>query len=80
MTMDSGGGASSITVGLATSPIGGVLSSASGPAGLTKSLSQGVATWTDLKLSGATGVYKLDADSSVSGVPDETSLPINITP
>ena len=56
------------------------LSSASGPGGLTKALTQGVATWTDLKLSGATGVYKLGADSSVTGVPDETSLPINITP
>ena len=80
MTMDSGGGASSITVGLASAPVGGALSSASGPGGLTKALTQGVATWTDLKLSGATGVYKLGADSSVTGVPDETSLPINITP
>ncbi len=38
-----------------------------------------MATWTDLKLSAPTGVYKLKADSSVSGVPDETSLPVNVT-
>ena len=72
MTMDTGGGASTIAVGVASGPAGGTLNSASGPGGLTKSLSQGVATWTDLKLSAPTGVYKLKADSSVSGVPDET--------
>ena len=79
MTMDSGGGASTITIGIASGPVGGSLSSASGPGGLTRSLSQGVATWVDLKLSAPTGVYKLKADSSVTGVPDETSLPINVT-
>jgi hypothetical protein len=46
---------------------------------LTKSLVNGVATWTDIKLGSATGGYKLNADSSVSGVPDEVSLPINVT-
>ena len=56
---------------------GGTLSSTSS---LTKALVQGVATWTDLKITAPAGVYKLKSDSSVPGVPDETSLPINITP
>jgi hypothetical protein len=43
-------------------------------------LSGGYATWTDLKISSPTGVYKLNANSSVNGVPDEVSLPINMTP
>ena len=74
MTVDTGG--SSITSGIA-SGAGGVLTSATS---LTKSLVQGTATWTDLKITGASGAYKLGADSSVSGVPDQTSLPINLTP
>ena len=77
MTMDTGGGASSITLSLASGPAGGTLSPWTG---LTKSLSAGVATWTNLTISAPTGVYKLKADSSVNGVPDETSLPINMTP
>ena len=77
MTMDTGGGASSITLSLASGPAGGTLSPTTG---LVKSLSAGVATWTNLVISAPAGVYKLNADSSVNGVPDETSLPINITP
>ena len=65
MTVDTGG--SSITLGIA-SGAGGVLTSATS---LTKSLVQGTATWTDLKITGASGAYKLGADSSVSGVPDQ---------
>ena len=45
----------------------------------TRTLSSGVATWSDLKITGATGIHKLNANSNVSGVPDEHSLPINIT-
>jgi hypothetical protein len=73
MTVDTGG--SSITLSV-FSGAGGMLTSSSS---LTKWLSNGVATWTDLKISSPTGVYRLNADSSVSGVPDEVSLPINIT-
>ena len=76
MTMDSGGGASLITLSLDAGP-GGTLSSLSS---LTKQLSSGVASWYDLKISSPLGVYILNADSSVSGVPNETSLPINIGP
>ena len=75
MTIDTGPLASSVTLSLA-SGTGGTLSSLSS---LTKSLSNGVATWTDLKISSPAGVYKLNADSSVSGVPDEVGLPINIS-
>jgi hypothetical protein len=56
---------------------GGMLTCATS---LTKSLAQGTATWTDLKITGASGAYKLGADSSVTGVPDQQSLPINLTP
>jgi hypothetical protein len=73
MTADSG--ISTITLSLAQGT--GTLTSSSS---LTKPLSSGYATWTDLKISSPTGVYKLNADSSVNGVPDEVSLPINMTP
>ena len=75
LTLDTGAGASTITLS-ETGP--GTLTSASS---LTKSLSYGVATWTDLKLS-LVGLYQLVADASgpAATVPDETSLPINITP
>ena len=74
MTMDSGGGASRSR--WASPPVPARCSSATG---LTRSLSQGTATWTDLKISTPAGVYKLKANSSVGGVPDEPSLPINVT-
>jgi hypothetical protein len=41
-------------------------------------LSSGTASWTGLRLTAA-GLYKLNATSTVPGVPDEKSLPINIT-
>ena len=76
MTMDTGGGASTISLSLVTPNNGGVLSS---PTSLTKQLSQGVGTWTDLKISSPAGTYRLRADSSVGLIPDELSLPINVT-
>ena len=79
MTIDTGSDASSITLSLQTPNAGGILSSATGPSGSRRSSSQGVATWTDLKISSPTGVYRLNADSSVNGIPDELSLPINLT-
>jgi hypothetical protein len=41
-------------------------------------LSSGVATWTGLRFTVA-DLYKYNAHSSVVGVADEKSLPINIT-
>jgi hypothetical protein len=43
-----------------------------------RTLSSGTASWTGLRFSAA-GLYKLNAASSVPGVPDEKSLPINIS-
>ena len=79
MTVDTGSDASSITLSLQTPNAGGILSSATGPSGLTKKLVSGVATWTDLKISSPTSVYRLNADSTVNGIPDQLSLPINLT-
>jgi hypothetical protein len=75
MTLDTGGGASTITLSVASGPGGSLTSSSS----LTKSLSAGVATWTDLKISTPAGIYRLNADSSINLISDEWSLPINVT-
>jgi hypothetical protein len=72
MTMDS---TSTITLSLAPGPLG-TLSSATS---LLKTLANGVATWTDLKISSPADVYKFKAHSSVTGITDEISLPVNIT-
>ncbi len=76
VTVDTGASASTVALSL-ESGAGGTLTSSTS---LTKQLVSGVATWSDLKISSPQGVYRLKADSSVAGVPNETSLPINITP
>ena len=43
-----------------------------------RTLLSGTASWTGLRFNAA-GLYKLNAASSVPGVPDEKSLPINIS-
>jgi hypothetical protein len=43
-----------------------------------RTLSSGKTYWSGLRFTAA-GLYKFEADSSVPGVPDERSLPINIT-
>jgi hypothetical protein len=46
---------------------------------LDRTLTAGTATWTGLRFT-ATGLFKIDADSSLGGIADERSLPINIGP
>jgi hypothetical protein len=75
MTMDTGSGASSITLSLMPGPSGTLWT-----ATFTRQLVNGVATWTDLKISAPADVYRLKAMSSISGIDDQSSLPINITP
>ncbi len=76
LTLDTGTGASTVTLSKAAGP--GTLTSSSS---LTKTMVQGVVTWTDLKLS-ATGVHELNADANgpAGSVPDKDSLPMSISP
>ncbi len=78
MTLDTGTGASTVTISKASGSANpGTLSASSG---LTKTMINGVVTWTDLRINAA-GVLQLYADSAgpSGSVPPETSLPINIT-
>ena len=75
MTVDS---SSTVTMGIGAASPAGTLYTATP----TRTLASGVATWSDIKITSGspTGSYKLEGDSSVSGVSNALSLPINITP
>jgi hypothetical protein len=75
LKLDTGPGASQVTLSLLTPNPGGSLTSSSG---LTKKPVDGVAKWTKLKVS-QTGVYQIVASSSLPWVDQDDGLPIKVT-
>jgi hypothetical protein len=82
LTLDTGSGASEVSLSLALTQ-GGALSSASDP-DLTKKFVNGVASWTDLKISwpsgpSKAGVYQIVATSALPWVDPDDGVPFNVT-
>jgi hypothetical protein len=83
LTLDTGPTASSVSLSLLTPNPGGTLGSSSDP-DLTKQFVNGVATWTDLRISwpigpSKAGVYQIVASSSLPWVDEDDGVPFNVT-